>query len=122
MLAAPGVELAARLVRVVDEAAGWATGTDPGFGAVLAVLPVGDVLAAVGEGGEGAVVGELGGEGGACGELKELAVGRGCEVAAAVTLLPPDVLFQLVEGVDDEVGVLVVLVGVVSALCCLVRL
>lgn len=110
------MQLATQTIGVVNQARWRSPGPNPRLGSVPAVLPVRHKLAVVGERGEGLVVGQLGGEGAAGGKLEEFAIrGRG-QVAAAVTLHPPSILGEVVEGVDSEIGVLVVDRRVVAAL------
>jgi hypothetical protein len=101
------MQLAATAIRVIAQAL-VLTGCNPRLVSLFAVAPWGHELAVVGQRGEGAVVGELGGEVSAGGELEEFAVWGRDGVAAPIALLPPLILAELVEGVDYEVGVLVV--------------
>jgi len=65
---------------------------------------------------EGPVVRELDGKGPACREAEGVSVLRGHHVTTLVRLHPPLVARQVPQRVDGQVGVVVVNVGVVSAL------
>jgi hypothetical protein len=116
MLLAPRVKLASEAVGVLVQA-GWGVARAyPRLGPILAVLPGADKFAVVGQAGEGAVVGELRLEGPSGRQVEELSIRRRHEVAAAVALLPPDVLVEIVQRIDSQVGVLIIGARVIAAL------
>jgi hypothetical protein len=72
---------------------------------LLAIGPVGGLLAGVGECGEGGIVGEFDGEVAVCGELEKLTGAGRRGIAAAVVLELPIFFGEVVERVHGEVGV-----------------
>lgn len=109
------MQLPAQTIRVITQTLSL-PGSHPRRVALVAIAPPRRLVAVVGEGREGSVVGQLRLEGPARGELEELSFGGRDEVAASIALHPPAVLGELVEGVHDEVGVGVIDAGVIAAL------
>lgn len=90
------VKFSALFVRVVTQAARRISRSTPRHLAVVAILPLGRLAAPIGQGCEGAVVGQLCHERLACRQFEELAVGGWDFITAAVCLHPPLGLGQVI--------------------------